>query len=194
MIDMKKTLFSIRSYTPLPFLLVMVVFASPSFWSVLTGFCIAAAGESIRFWGVSIAGSETRTTGQVGGSRLIVCGPYAFVRNPLYIGNIILYTGLGIMANALAPWLVIVAVFFFIFQYYMIVRGEEEFLANKFGEEFRVYCKNVPRFFPRIKPWSTGLQHDQNAEFSRGFKSERRTLQAFSLVGLVIITLWMLRN
>ncbi len=187
-------LFSYRSYTPLPFLAVMVVFAAPTFWSVLAGFCIAAAGECLRFWGVSIAGSETRTTGTVGGSRLVVSGPYAFVRNPLYVGNIALYAGIGIMANALAPWLLIVAVLFFCFQYSMIVRGEEEYLQGTFGEEFRIFCANVPRFFPRLTPWTSEVQKDQTADFRRGLRSERRTLQAFSLVALIIITLWVIRG
>ncbi len=98
------------------------------------------------------------------------------------------------MANALAPWLLIVAIVYFIFQYFMIVRGEEEFLAEKFGEEYKTYYANVPMFIPRVTGWKSNLQEDQTAEFNRGFKSERRTLQAFSIVGLIIIVLWMLRS
>ena len=190
--DLGRYLFSIRSYTPLPFLVLMVVFAEPTFWSVLIGFCMAVAGESLRFWGVSIAGSETRNTDKVGGSRLVISGPYAYVRNPLYVGNLLIYSGLGVMAHALSPWLLIIALAFFIFQYYMIVLGEEKFLEDKFGGECRAFYDNVPRFLPRVRPWKNDLQNGQTADFLRGFRSERRTLQAIAIVGLVIITRWMI--
>ena len=85
--------FTYRSYTPIPFVVVMLVFAYPNIWSLTAGFIIALAGELIRLWGVSWAGSETRTTGGVGGTYLIVSGPFAHLRNPLYLGNILMYTG-----------------------------------------------------------------------------------------------------
>ncbi len=85
--------FNYRSYTPIPFVLVMLFFAYPNIWSLISGFIIAVIGELIRLWGVSWAGSETRTTGTVGGTYLIVSGPFAHLRNPLYLGNILMYTG-----------------------------------------------------------------------------------------------------
>ena len=107
--DWRKLLFKYRSYTPIPFLLVMLVFARPTGSSMIVGFLLALLGESIRFWGVSYAGSETRTTGAVGGTQLVTSGPYSHVRNPLYLGNILLYVGIGIMSNALMPYLPLVA-------------------------------------------------------------------------------------
>ena len=83
--DFRQKIFSYRSYTPIPFLIVMVIFANPTLLSLVVGFIIALVGELIRIWGVGYAGSETRTTGPVGGSKLVTNGPYAYVRNPLYI-------------------------------------------------------------------------------------------------------------
>src|SRR5437867_6762129 len=98
--DIRQRLFQYRSYTPIPFLLVMMMFAHPTLTSLLTGFCFLCAGESLRLWGVAIAGSETRTTGPVGGTYLITTGPFSHVRNPLYVGNILIYLGLGVMSFA----------------------------------------------------------------------------------------------
>ncbi|MGD0339047.1 MAG: isoprenylcysteine carboxylmethyltransferase family protein [Bacteroidota bacterium] len=192
--DLRKVLFTYRSYTPIPFLVVMVLWAHPTLGSLLGGFSLALFGETLRFWGVSIAGSETRTTGTVGASRLIVGGPFAYVRNPLYLGNIILYCGIGIMANTLLPWLLIIAFVYFVFQYLMIVSSEEEYLAQNFGEEYTEYMRNVPRFIPRFVPWVSEQQKGQSADIQRGLQSERRTLQAVALITLLLILIGLLRG
>jgi protein-S-isoprenylcysteine O-methyltransferase Ste14 len=191
--DIRNILFTYRSYTPIPFLVVMVLWAHPTLSGFLGGFVLALCGEALRFWGVSVAGSETRTTGTVGGSRLIVAGPFAYVRNPLYLGNIILYCGIGIMANAFLPWLLVIAGLYFVFQYRLIVSSEEEYLARTFGEEFAEYKNNVPRFIPRFVPWISGHRLDQAADFRRGMLSERRTLQAFGAITLVLVLIGIIR-
>ena len=101
--DLRQRLFRYRSYTPIPFLVLMVLFAAPTATSLATGILVVGAGEFLRLWGVAIAGSETRTTGAVGGTYLITRGPFAYVRNPLYVGNMLLYVGIGVMSNALFP-------------------------------------------------------------------------------------------
>jgi len=144
------TFFKYRSYTPIPFLLLMLMFAEPSVMSMIIGFAIALVGELIRFWGVSWAGSETRTTGEVGGTYLIISGSFAFVRNPLYVGNILLYTGIGIMSWSLFPYLQIAALLFFIVQYHFIVLEEEKYLKEKFGNSYKEYLKKCSEVFSAI--------------------------------------------
>ena len=117
-------IFKYRSYTPIPFVILMLIFENASVTSLLVGFLIAVLGEMMRLWGVSWAGSETRTTGGVGGTYLVISGPFAHVRNPLYVGNILMYLGLGIMSMSLFPYLQIVAILFFIVQYQFIVKEE----------------------------------------------------------------------
>jgi protein-S-isoprenylcysteine O-methyltransferase Ste14 len=185
--DVRQKIFEVRSYTPIPFLLVMVLYAHPTIASLVIGFFLAASGEAIRLWGVSIAGSETRTTGPVGATNLVTEGPFAYVRNPLYVGNILLYTGFGIMSNALMPWLQLVAVIFFIVQYSLIVSKEEEHLRSAFGEEYRRYSEHVPRFFPRLTQYAGEHSFHREADVARGVQSERRTLQAFTLVFAVLL-------
>ncbi|MCK7516369.1 MAG: isoprenylcysteine carboxylmethyltransferase family protein [Ignavibacteriales bacterium] len=148
--DIATKIFKYRSYTPIPFVILMLIFENATITSLIIGFVIAVSGELIRFWGVSWAGSETRTTGGVGGTYLVISGPFAHVRNPLYVGNILMYLGLGIMSMSLFPYLQIVAILFFIMQYQFIVKEEEGFLIKKFGDDYQKYLQNVPRFFPRL--------------------------------------------
>src|SRR3990167_4300142 len=107
----------------------------------------------IRLWGVSWAGSETRTTDKPGGTYLIMSGPFAYLRNPLYLGNILIYFGIGIMFFAIFPYLQIFAMAFFFIQYYFIIKSEEEYLLGEYGDQYRNYSANVRRFITRITPY-----------------------------------------
>ncbi len=186
-------MFSLRSYTPIPFLILMVIFARPSPASMIGGFALIVLGECVRFWGVSIAGAETRTTGTVGGTYLITSGPFAYVRNPLYVGNMLVYAGVGVMSMALFPWLLIVAVGWFLVQYSVIITGEEEYLRNRFGDAYATYCKSVRRFLPRLVPYRAAEPSPKAVDVREGFGSEKRTLQAIGLVTLAIVVIYVLR-
>jgi protein-S-isoprenylcysteine O-methyltransferase Ste14 len=187
-------IFKYRSYTPIPFLVLMLIFENASPITLVVGFLIALTGELLRLWGVSWAGSETRTTGGVGGTFLVISGPFAHVRNPLYVGNILMYLGLGIMSMALFPYLQIVAIIFFIFQYHFIVKEEEGFLKTKFKDEYLRYLENVPRFGWRFLAYKDSTIPQPDFILSKGLKSETRTLQAFSITALLIIIKWYLSS
>jgi protein-S-isoprenylcysteine O-methyltransferase Ste14 len=187
MADLRDTLFTYRSYTPIPFLVLGLVFGVPTAMSLVAGALVAAAGEAIRFWGVGHATSETRTTAGVGGSRLVVSGPFAYVRNPLYLGNILMYTGLGVMANV--PWLIVATLVWFVFQYAMIVSREEEYLAATFVEDYARYRASVRRFVPRLTPYAPGA--GARIEWGVAARSERRTFQAFAIGVALIIAKWL---
>ena len=194
MINISSLAFKYRSYTPIPFLILMLIFQQSTPLTLIIGFAVALIGELIRFWGVSWAGSETRTTGGVGGTFLIISGPFAYVRNPLYVGNILLYLGLGIMSFALFPYLQFVAIIFFLIQYYFIVSEEEKYLREKFKDDYKDYRKNVPAFFPRLFPYKNSniVQPPRNPK--AGFRSERRSLQAFIGISVLLIILWLIRS
>ena len=187
---MRESLFRYRSYTPIPFLLAMVLFARPTEITMAIGGVLALLGETMRFWGVAYAGSLTRVTGSVGAPEVVVAGPYAYTRNPLYIGNIMMYCGVGIMSNALSPWLALVAFVYFAVQYSMIVSLEEEFLEKEFGEVYLQFKKDVPRFFPRFVPNRHPAQEHQKADWSEAVRSERRTFQAILLIMALLIAIW----
>jgi protein-S-isoprenylcysteine O-methyltransferase Ste14 len=187
----KEFLFSYRSYTPIPFLIVMVFYADPKVSTMITGFALGIAGEALRFWGVSYAGSETRTTGTVGGSKLVVSGPYAYVRNPLYAGNIILYTGVGIMSNALVPYLQLAALAYFAFQYTAIVSLEEEYLSKTFPE-WADYVQQVPKFIPKFRKYASN--QDLKPDFKKALRSERSSILAFSIMTIFLLTILLMRG
>ena len=192
--DFRSIVFRYRSYTPLPFLAVMVVFARPTVWSIVAGIVLMTLGETLRFWGVSIVGAETRTTGKVGGTYLITSGPFAHVRNPLYLGNMMLYAGVGVMSMALFPWLLAVAVLWFYIQYWCIVTREEEYLASTFGDAYAEYRENVPRFFPRLTSYRSALPPPKRTNVREGLASERRTLQAIGLVTVALLVIFAVRT
>lgn len=172
----------------------MLAYAHPTVASLVVGFVLALLGEALRLWGVSIAGTETRTTGRVGGTHLFVDGPFGYVRNPLYVGNIAMYVGVGIMANAITPYLVVFALGFFLVQYWLIVMKEEEYLQTTFGNEYTQYVQHVPRFVPRLTRYAGEHSFHRGADLSRGLRSERRTLQAFSFLTVAMVALYVVRQ
>lgn len=166
----------------------------PTILSIIIGFLIAVCGELIRIWSVGFAGSETRTTSEVGGTYLVTQGPYAIIRNPLYTGNILIYTGLGIMSLALFPYLQIFGLIFFTFQYYCIILAEEDFLSGKFTDVYFQYAKTVSRFLPGLNQIPEEVKSGLNFNLKAGIKSERRSMQAFLITSAAIIIYYTLKS
>ena len=91
--DIRNLLFKYRSYTPIPIGLMIIYFARPGSAHLTLGIPLLLTGEVMRIWAVSYAGGETRTR-RVGAPALCSSGPFAFVRNPLYLGNMLMYVGI----------------------------------------------------------------------------------------------------
>ena len=140
-------LFRVRSYTPIPLLLVVLILSQTFRLSFLIGFPLVLLGEGLRLWGVAYAGEYTRAR-DVNIPQLVTDGPYAFIRHPLYVGNFFLVMGFCVVGWALMPWMLLVAFVLFWIQYYFIIRVEEEHLAEAFGEEYRSYSASVPKYIP----------------------------------------------
>ena len=79
---------------------------------------------------------------------LTVTGPYSFVRNPIYIGNILICLGATLISELL--WLVPITFFYCYGIYSLVVRYEESHLLDKYGVSYRRYMLNVPRWFPKV--------------------------------------------
>jgi protein-S-isoprenylcysteine O-methyltransferase Ste14 len=157
------------------------------------GLIFVVLGEIIRLWGVSYAGSETRTR-SVGASNLVSQGPFAYTRNPLYLANIIIYFGFGIMANSLNPYLTIIGVTYFILQYHLIINEEEKRLLQLFKEKYEEYRSSVNRIIPSLKPLDAAKQSRLKLDFKSGYRSEKRTLQANLTVVACIYIVYILIN
>ena len=91
--DIRQFFFRNRSFTPIPIALMIIYFAGANNSFRIFGFVLLLLGETIRIWAVSHAGSATRTR-NVGAPSLCSSGPYAHSRNPLYVGNMLMYVGI----------------------------------------------------------------------------------------------------
>ncbi|MBI5084877.1 MAG: isoprenylcysteine carboxylmethyltransferase family protein [Acidobacteria bacterium] len=112
--------------------------AQPVFPTLALGFPIALLGLAIRAWAAGhLRKNDTLTTS----------GPYAFVRNPLYIGTLL--TALGCTVAAARPTLAALAGAVFLFVYLPVMELEEQHLARLFPD-FRDYAARVPQLLPRI--------------------------------------------
>lgn len=185
---LKRAAFRFRGFTPVPFLILAVVFAEPVLWGLVTGFLLICVGESLRFWAVSVAGGETRTTLVPYGTSLVTGGPFAYLRNPIYVGNLLIYSGVGIMSMGMFPWLLLAGLFCFVIQYALIISYEEDFLRSRFGSTYEAYAAKVHRFVPRPAKGPSGDSRHVNPVV--GFKSEKRTLQAEALVVALFVGIY----
>jgi protein-S-isoprenylcysteine O-methyltransferase Ste14 len=174
--DVRQFLFKYRGFTPVPLLLGVLIIAQPTLYSFLGGIMVMLMGETIRLWGVSYAGGATRTR-KVGANRLVTSGPFARVRNPLYIGNILLYIGTALIANVWLPWLIGLVLLYFGTQYYFIVKLEEEKLKQLFGLEYLEYQGKVPKFLPRLHPIES--KNPVFPDFLAALRSEKSTFISF---------------
>ena len=107
-------------------------------------------GLAGRAWAGGSAGRHTREA-SIEAPRLATGGPFAYVRNPIYLSSIVL--GLGMVLLLGDPWMAALYVGVFIFLYTSIVPAEEQFLRQQFPEEYARYCAHVPRIVPRLRPW-----------------------------------------
>jgi protein-S-isoprenylcysteine O-methyltransferase Ste14 len=115
------------------------------------GFFLVLIGLGLRIWASSFAGRHTRSQ-EIEGDKLAVAGPYAYVRNPIYLGSVVLGSGMVLLIGDRR--LVIPCALTFLALYFGLIPAEEEFLTTKFPDEYAAYCRNVPRLIPRLTPWS----------------------------------------
>ncbi len=119
--------FKTRSYTPVPLALFMIWQAQVAWPDAWLGLALMAIGEYIRLASLRSSGKATRTR-NVGASRLVTWGLYAHTRNPLYIGNILIMTGLFVMANTIYALITVPIVMFF---YQAIVMAESSSMGER---------------------------------------------------------------
>lgn len=156
MIKIGNFIFSHRNVIFFLFFAVFVIGTRPAagsdcleIWRYALGISVALAGQIIRALTIGLAyiirGGRNR---KVYAKELVKNGIFAHCRNPLYRGNILIIIGLGIVAHSILFY--VLGIPLFIFMYMAIIKAEEDYLANKFGQEYIEYCRNVNRFIPRM--------------------------------------------
>ena len=138
--DLRSFFFKNRSFTILiPIILGILYYSDPNYPFLVMWVFLILFGELIRLWAVRYAGGRTRTK-NVGANLLCTSGPYSRTRNPLYIGNLIIYTGVVLFFSGgihMIQFLIFVIVYF-TFQYSMIISLEEQRLSKLFGISYKI--------------------------------------------------------
>lgn len=149
----------------------LVLFADPVRGSLIEGIPFAVAGLAIRAWAAGhLAKNE----------RLATSGPYAFVRNPLYVGTLI--AAAGLLVSARLWWLAILYAVAFLLVYLPAIELEEQHLRNLFPE-YEAYAEDVPLLIPRFPPIRS------SGRFSRSHYWKNQEYNA--LAGVLAGVLWL---
>ena len=140
-----------RWRVPLGFLcaIVFLLAARPAMWSLVIGGAIAVVGLLIRAW----AAGHIRKN-----AVLAVSGPYAYTRNPLYLGSFLL--GLGFTVGGGNWWLAALFAIWFLGIYLPVVRKEAVDLRQIFGADYEKYAAAVPLFVPRLTAFAPDKASD----------------------------------
>ena len=153
-------------------------------WPVIIGLFITCLGQLTR--GLTIGLAYIVRGGKEGkpyAEGLVTEGIFKHCRNPLYVGNILMLLGVGILANSLFYVGIMIPVFLFIYQ--AIVLAEENFLRGKFGIGFDNYCKDVNRWWPNLKGFGKTMQ---SMEFNwKRWVLKEHTTQYIWLLGIILI-------
>jgi protein-S-isoprenylcysteine O-methyltransferase Ste14 len=181
-------LFRYRSFLPVPLALILLLVRAGSVDGralLIIGALIVAAGQALRLWAVRHIGtiSRTRTTRY---GPLMTAGPYAVVRNPLYVGNWLLWTGFAVWSRLL--WMVPVAWLIFFFQYRAIARWEASFIRSKYPGAYDRWANQVRPWMPRWPPREALVAVAPLHPWRDVFFSERGTLIAVVAMATLLTT------
>jgi len=175
-------LFRHRGWLPVPFLLVpLLAHGTPDAMNWILGVLLILLGEVIRLAGVAAAGTVTRRRSRTV-QRLVTYGIFAWMRNPLYVGNFLIWMGFIVISDVL--WFLPVAIALFAVEYTFIVLYEEGVLESIFGAEYLAYKHRTARWFPRPPADDEEGEH----HWDEAWRSETSTfLQYLVIAGLFIL-------
>lgn len=156
------------------------------YWPIIVGLLVTVSGQLVR--GATIGLAYIIRGGKEGkpyAEGLVTEGIFKHCRNPLYVGNILMLLGVGILSNSLIYVVIIMPVFLFIYQ--AIVLAEENFLRGKFGPDFDKYCRTVNRWWPDLRGIGTTFS-EMHFKWKRWILKEYNT-QYIWLSGIALILL-----
>ena len=174
-------LFRHRTIIPLPLALLLLL---PAGRPALAGLALIAAGEALRLWAVRHIGTISRTRSTRLGP-LVTGGPYALIRNPLYVGNLFLWTGFAVWSGLL--WMIPLVWLIFVIEYTAIERWEAASLQGQFSAAYEEYIRTVPKWIPRWSRIGEALRSRGPHPWREVFFSERGTLLAAALMSALMV-------
>jgi protein-S-isoprenylcysteine O-methyltransferase Ste14 len=180
-------LFRQRSWLPVPIALVLLLVR----WGMLrhpilpvAGPFLVLAGEGLRWWAVGQIGVISRTRSTRLGP-LITTGPFTLCRNPLYVGNLLIWAGFTVWSGLL--WMLPITLGIFIVYYRSIIEWEEALLTERFGEAYTEYVSVTPRWWPRLDRLPAALSASAMYPWRQVAFSERGTLMAIALGAILLV-------
>jgi protein-S-isoprenylcysteine O-methyltransferase Ste14 len=174
-------LFRHRGWLPVPFLLVpLLAKGDTSEMSWILGFVFIVVGEAMRLAGVAAAGTVTRRRSRTV-QRLVTYGVFAWMRNPLYVGNFLLWLGFIVVSGVF--WFIPVAIVLFAVEYTLIVRYEEGVLESIFGDEYLRYKDRTSRWLPR----PPGVADEGEHHWTEAWRSEISTFLQYIAISAAFI-------
>src|ERR1700743_2342825 len=177
-------LFRNRSWLPVPFLLVALLApGSASVTNWMIGALLVVSGEWVRMAGVAAAGTTTRRRSR-NVQRLVTYGVFAWVRNPLYVGNFFIWMGFVVVSGVLA--FLPIAVVLFGVEYPLSVANEEGVLESIFGDEYLAYKRATPRWLPRPPHTRASGPHD----WAEALRSEVSTFLQYAALIAAFMVKW----
>ncbi|MBF0594248.1 MAG: isoprenylcysteine carboxylmethyltransferase family protein [Candidatus Omnitrophica bacterium] len=171
-----KRLFRLRFAILYPLAVFVAVYSRATAASIGLGLCFIAPGVFLRLWSNSYA---------VKTEKLTTCGPYAFVRNPLYLGTLLILLGFVFLVQIY--WVGIAALAAFTFAYIRTIGKEEFLLEDMYKDDYRAYKKAVPSFIPRFTPYNVGERWSFSFERLRRSKEHK----IFIWIGVGIVGLYL---
>jgi protein-S-isoprenylcysteine O-methyltransferase Ste14 len=144
----------------------------PSRNSILIGLPISGLGLALRGWATGHLAKD---------QQLATTGPYAYIRNPLYAGTLIIASGMVIAARN--PWLATISIASFAVIYFPSIELEEQHLGDIFPH-YAVYAKRVHRFLP-LRAWKGTRGHFSWARY-------RRNEEYKALIGFILAIVWLI--
>ena len=164
-----------------PVALAYLILARPTPRSLAIGALVGALGIATRAWAAGYLRKH---------EALAVSGPYAFTRNPLYFGSVILAAGFVVTGDS--PWAVIIVAAYLALFYPAVMKREEGELHAHYGDAFLEYAARVPLFWPRLRP--APQPRESSPKFSSQLYRRNREYQAALgfLVGLSLLCAKML--
>jgi protein-S-isoprenylcysteine O-methyltransferase Ste14 len=174
-------LFRHRTSIPLPVALAILFLrvgeAAPSRLLLTSGVVVTLLGEALRLWGVHHIGVISRTRSDRLGP-LVASGPFAILRNPLYVGNIALWVGFALTARLV--WLAPAILVLLGLEYHAIVLWEEQLLESRLGDAYRDYAARVPRWLPSFHHRGHRGHGGENLQGPTTASSESSVVKSFS--------------
>ena len=173
-----------RVRVPLGFIfaIVFVLLAHPTRTSLIAGALVMLPGLALR----GLASGHVQKDKQ-----LTTSGPYAYTRNPLYLGSLMLAAGFAIAARSW--WIVAVMLLMFAVIYVPVIAGEERYLRQTFPD-YDDYARYVPRILPRLTPYGSQPSAYSSARYWKHREYEASigcaVVLAILVVKLIIKPVW----